>query len=96
MNRQEKRRKYNAQEVKTLEQVMLIEGQNQGIESSYASTLLILHDKYEFTPEQCKEFLEEVSNQVECIMEKRVNYEDIKKVISDELGINIVRRFKHE
>ena len=89
MNRADKRRKFAAGEVDVLQKRAFLHGQNWATECIYASTLLILHDKYNFEPKQCQEFLNHVTEQVECIRSGLVSYQDIIKTIKDELDIEI-------
>lgn len=94
MNRTEKRRKYNAEEVEILKQLEYHKGMNYATKCLYASTLLILHDKFDFTSKQCQDFLSNVEDQTDSIVKGYISYDEIAKIIYDELDITIVEEKK--
>lgn len=89
MNRMERRRKITTDELIMAKKIAFHMGEKWAVECAYASMLLIMHDKFDFTPEQCKHFLEEVDLQFGCVVSGHVSYDDIKQTILDELNIDI-------
>lgn len=89
MNRAEKRKKYSAGEVELIKLLATKNANEYATKCIYASTLLVLHDKFGFGSERCKRFLKEVDFQVGCIRENRLTYEDAKKTVREELDIEI-------
>lgn len=90
MNRAEKRHKYNADEVAVIKKIEYSRGLDFATKCLYASTLLILEDKFDFNSEQCQKFLDEVNKQTEAVLDGYVKYEDMRETILNDLGIDII------
>jgi hypothetical protein len=60
----------------------------QTAQQVYAVILIILHDKYEFTPEQLKRVIEEITEKFDCIADRYVRIEDFYGLLQD-MGIEV-------
>lgn len=56
--------------------------------SCLAATALVLHDKFGFGKQRLNKYIEEVFNIFESIYLNYTDFEDIKKCVYDELGID--------
>jgi isopropylmalate/homocitrate/citramalate synthase len=61
---------------------------SQTAQQVYAVILIILHDKYEFKPEQLKRVIEEITEKFDCIADKYVKIEDFYELL-EEIGIEV-------
>jgi len=101
MNRQQ-RRKQQRQQLKgekvvnlKAKDVQLIQQQaeKKAINDVFALCLnvvaLNLHDKLGFGTKRTREFIIKLLNQFECIGDNYLNFGDVRKIIKDEMGIEI-------
>ena len=64
MNRQERRQKFTLSEVERIREEALKVGYTKAVAYIYAGAFLVLHDKFGFDKEKCKEFARQTDNQV--------------------------------
>jgi hypothetical protein len=60
----------------------------QTAQQVYAVILIILHDKYDFTPGQLKNVIEQITEKFDCIADKYVKIEDFYELLKD-MGIEV-------
>jgi hypothetical protein len=56
---------------------------SQTAQQVYAVVLIILHDKYNFKPEQLKRVIEEITEKFDCIADKYVKIEDFYELLKE-------------
>lgn len=89
MNREQKRTKYTGAEVEVLSAAAYQKGVKEATSAIYASTLIVLRDKFGFGSVRCERLLAEVTNQVDSINKGYVSIEDMKQTVHEELGIKL-------
>lgn len=93
MNRAERRRiqkqGITANELKGIEQALAKQVISYSTNAMIASFVLSLHDKWGWGQVKLKRLLEQVDDTFDSINKDYVSIEDIKKVILDEIGIDI-------
>lgn len=96
MNRKARREKYTGVEVETLRAIAYQKGVKDATSAIYASTLLVLRDKFGFGSVRCERLLAEVTNQVDSINKGYVSIEDMKQTVHEELGIKLKYEVKEK
>jgi hypothetical protein len=61
---------------------------SQTAQQVYAVILIILHDKYDFTPGQLKNVIEQITEKFDCVADKYVKIEDFYELLKD-MGIEV-------
>lgn len=56
-----------------------------------AAAVLTLHDKFGFGAKRLNQFIQELNKQYDSVDENYLDYQDIKRTIFDELGIDIYK-----
>lgn len=62
----------------------------QTVQKMMAATLLVLHDKYDFTPDMLLKIMQEIFNQFECVLDKVVTIDDFTKEL-ESMGVKIAK-----
>lgn len=62
----------------------------QIVQKMMAATLLVLHDKYDFTPDMLKKVMQEIFEQFECVLDKLVTINDFIKEL-ESMGVKIAK-----
>lgn len=89
MNRKQRREKFTGVEVEVFREVAYQQGVKDATSAIYASTLLVLRDKFGFGAVRAERLLAAITDQVDSINKGFVSIEDMKQTVNEELGIKL-------
>lgn len=89
MNRKQRREKFTGVEVEALKALAYANGVQDATSAIYASTLLVLRDKFGFGAIRAERLLAAITDQVDSINKGYVSIEDMKQTVNEELGIKL-------
>lgn len=76
-------------DIEEIEKEMAIKAVRKGFDVAMLFTLNTLHDKHGFTPEMLEGFAETLNGLYESFNQGYIDFEDLRKTLKDETGINI-------